>query len=168
MIYTIRQMAEDLDRSERTVKNALSELENAGLLRRVRRGFQQANRLFLMLPDSAPQTGKTCPAVGQKTVPAGGQNLPGSKTEEETDRSQTERETSAPLGFYQNVILSQVEREQLGQEFPDRLDAYIEKLSQYLAQSGKQYFSHAAVIRKWIAEDTKPAWDQAYEEGACL
>ena len=30
VIYTIRQMANDLNRSERTVKAALSELENAG------------------------------------------------------------------------------------------------------------------------------------------
>lgn len=31
VIYTIKQMANDLDRSERTVKTALRELENAGL-----------------------------------------------------------------------------------------------------------------------------------------
>ena len=168
VIYTIRQMAEDLDRSERTVKNALNELENAGLLRRVRQGFQQANRIFVLLPDSAPQEGGICPTEGKKAAPAEGQNLPGSQTEEYNDFSQTERVRSAPLGFYQNVILSEGERQSLQQEFPGRVDAYIEKLSQYLAQSGKQYASHAAVIRKWIAEDTKPAWDQAYEEGACL
>ena len=32
VIYTIKQMADDLDRSERTVKTALRELENAGLM----------------------------------------------------------------------------------------------------------------------------------------
>jgi predicted transcriptional regulator len=36
VIYTIKQMADDLDRSERTVKTALRELENAGLITRVR------------------------------------------------------------------------------------------------------------------------------------
>ena len=36
VIYTIKQMANDLDRSERTVKTALRELENAGLITRVR------------------------------------------------------------------------------------------------------------------------------------
>ena len=35
VIYTIKQMANDLDRSERTVKTALRELENAGLITRV-------------------------------------------------------------------------------------------------------------------------------------
>lgn len=32
VIYTIKQMANDLNRSERTVKTALCELENAGLI----------------------------------------------------------------------------------------------------------------------------------------
>ena len=47
VIYTIKQMANDLDRSERTVKTALRELENAGLITRVRQGWNQANRIFL-------------------------------------------------------------------------------------------------------------------------
>ena len=38
VIYTIKQMADDLDQSERTVKTALRELENAGLITRVRQG----------------------------------------------------------------------------------------------------------------------------------
>ena len=45
VIYTIKQMANDLDRSERTVKTALRELENAGLITRVRQGWNQANRI---------------------------------------------------------------------------------------------------------------------------
>ena len=44
VIYTIRQMANDLNRSERTVKAALAELENAGLIIRVRQGWNRANR----------------------------------------------------------------------------------------------------------------------------
>ena len=51
VIYTIRQMANDLNRSERTVKAALAELENAGLIIRVRQGWNRANRIFLQLPD---------------------------------------------------------------------------------------------------------------------
>ena len=50
VIYTIKQMANDLDRSERTVKTALRELENAGLITRIRQGWNQANRIFLQIP----------------------------------------------------------------------------------------------------------------------
>ena len=64
VIYPIRQMADDLNRSERTVKNALNELENAGLLTRVRQGLTKAKRLLLQIPDgvqlSSPLMGKGC------------------------------------------------------------------------------------------------------------
>lgn len=65
VIYTIKQMANDLDRSERTVKTALRELENAELITRVRQGWNQANRIFLQIPDrvqiSSRPEGNTCP-----------------------------------------------------------------------------------------------------------
>ena len=79
-IYTIRQMANDLNRSERTVKAALAELENAGLITRVRQGWNRANRIFLRLPDevqlSSRPEGKFCPMVGLESSPCRGQNLP--------------------------------------------------------------------------------------------
>lgn len=50
VIYTIRQMANDLNRSERTVKAALAELENAGLIICVRQGWNRANRIFSGCP----------------------------------------------------------------------------------------------------------------------
>ena len=80
VIYTIKQMANDLNRSERTVKTALCELENAGLLTRVRQGLTKANRLFLQIPDgvqlSSPLMGKGCLSEVQKTAPLDGQKLP--------------------------------------------------------------------------------------------
>lgn len=67
VIYTIRQMANDLNRSERTVKAALAELENAGLITRVRQGWNRANRIFLQLPDevqlSSRPAGSTTPTI---------------------------------------------------------------------------------------------------------
>ena len=34
---------------------------------------------------------------------------------------------------------------------------YIEKLSEYMASTGKRYQSHAATIRRWAGEDAKKA-----------
>ena len=80
VIYTIRQMANDLNRSERTVKAALAELENAGLITRVRQGWNRANRIFLQLPDevqlSSRPEGKFCTMDGRESSPCMGQNLP--------------------------------------------------------------------------------------------
>ena len=30
---------------------------------------------------------------------------------------------------------------------------YVERLSEYMASTGKEYASHAATIRRWAAED---------------
>ena len=173
VIYTIRQMAEDLDRSQRTVKNALNELENAGLLLRVRQGFQQANRIFVLLPDSAPQTGKCCPPEVQDPAHHEGQNLPPSNTEEYKDLRKTERVSAPPLGHYQNVFLTEGQREELQKDFPGRLDDYVEKLSAYMAQSGKDYACHEAVLRRWLTEDRPEGrkgnyTDADYAEGEYL
>ena len=68
IIYMIWQLAEDMDRSERTVKNALSELEGLGLIQRVRQGWNQPNHIYVLLPDmvqlSAPPEEKNLPAAG--------------------------------------------------------------------------------------------------------
>ena len=80
VIYTIRQMANDLNRSERTVKAALAKLENAGLIIRVRQSWNRANRIFLQLPDevqlSSRPEGNICPMNGRESSPCMGQNLP--------------------------------------------------------------------------------------------
>ena len=104
VIYTIRQMAIDLNRSERTVKAALAELENAGLITRVRQGWNRANRIFLQLPDevqlSSRPEGNFCPMDGQESSPCMGRNLPTSKKEKKkTDSSQNNRRENARRCF---------------------------------------------------------------------
>ena len=37
--------------------------------------------------------------------------------------------------------------------FPTVWGQYIEKLSEYMASTGKRYQSHAATIRRWAGED---------------
>lgn len=96
VVYTVKQMADDLNRSERTVKTALCELENAGLITRVRQGWNRANRIFVQIPDevqiSSPPGGKICPMEVQKTSPCMGQNLPPSNNKEEyIDTSKKEK-----------------------------------------------------------------------------
>ena len=39
--------------------------------------------------------------------------------------------------------------------FPAVWEQYIEKLSEYMASTGKRYQSHAATIRRWTGEDAK-------------
>ena len=48
-----------------------------------------------------------------------------------------------------------VELADLQASFPAVWEQYIEKLSEYMASTGKRYQSHAATIRRWAGEDAK-------------
>ena len=58
-------------------------------------------------------------------------------------------------GRYQNVFLTDEEMADLQASFPAVWEQYIEKLSEYMASTGKCYQSHAATIRRWAGEDAK-------------
>ena len=58
-------------------------------------------------------------------------------------------------GRYQNVFLTDGELADLQASFPTVWGQYIEKLSEYMASTGKRYQSHAATIRRWAGEDAK-------------
>ena len=51
IVFPIVEIANAIDRSPMTVKNALNELETAGLIERKRRGQSQPNRIFVKIPD---------------------------------------------------------------------------------------------------------------------
>ena len=55
-------------------------------------------------------------------------------------------------GEYKNVLLSDDELEKLKKEFSDWKDR-IERLSSYVASTGKSYKSHYATIRNWARKD---------------
>ena len=48
-------------------------------------------------------------------------------------------------------------KEALLSQLSHRWGQYIEKLSEYMASTGKRYQSHAATIRRWAGEDAKKA-----------
>ena len=68
-----------------------------------------------------------------------------------------ESESARAYGRYQNVFLTDGELADLQASFPTVWGQYIEKLSEYMASTGKRYQSHAATIRRWAGEDAKKA-----------
>ena len=77
-------------------------------------------------------------------------------------------------GEYKNVRLTDPELEKLQHEFPSDWEGRIEKLSAYMASTGKVYKNHLATIRNWKRmeqERSQPehgdGWDyiQAVAEG---
>ncbi len=65
--------------------------------------------------------------------------------------------TARAYGRYQNVFLTDEEVADLQTSFPTVWSQYIEKLSEYMASTGKRYQSHAATIRRWASEDARKA-----------
>ena len=68
-----------------------------------------------------------------------------------------ESESARAYGRYQNVFLTDEELADLQASFPTVWGQYIEKLSEYMASTGKRYQSHAATIRRWAGEDARKA-----------
>ena len=62
------------------------------------------------------------------------------------------KEPLSPYGKFQNVFLSEKELKDIQQTIPDWKD-YIERLSGYMASTGKQYQNHAATIISWARQD---------------
>ena len=60
-------------------------------------------------------------------------------------------------GEYKNVLLTDEELDKLKELFPNDLQERIERLSEYIASTGKKYKSHYATIRAWANRDKKPA-----------
>ena len=66
-------------------------------------------------------------------------------------------------GNYQNVLLSDDDLEKLKTEFPEDWQNRIERLSEYMASSGKSYKNHLATIRSWARKD-KPKKEEPPKE----
>lgn len=58
-------------------------------------------------------------------------------------------------GMYENVLLTDEEYQKLTEEFPHDYTERIERLSEYIASTGKKYKSHLATIRSWARKDTE-------------
>ena len=81
----------------------------------------------------------------------------GLEKEGEIERELKKGQPARAYGRYQNVFLSDGELADLQADFPTVWSQYIEKLSEYMASTGKRYQNHAATIRRWAGEDMKKA-----------
>lgn len=71
----------------------------------------------------------------------------------------TQKSNKHAYGEYKNVFLTDEEFEKLKAEFVD-YEERIERLSEYIASTGKSYKSHLATIRAWARKD-KPKQQQS-------
>jgi hypothetical protein len=73
---------------------------------------------------------------------------------EENSISPPAKETRHKYGAYKNVLLSDTDLEKLKAEFKD-YEERIERLSEYMASTGKSYKNHLATIRSWARKNAQ-------------
>lgn len=169
VIYPIMDLAQVLEKSHMTIKKALNELEDAGLLERQKQGFSKPNLLYVRIPaegkKSVPVKERKLSSIGKekdtyegkKSVPVRERKVsPNKMSNNQMIYSQInkEREARSAYGKYHNVFLSETEYGELKQEIRE-IDRLIEELSSYMRSSGKQYADHAVTLRRW-AERSAP------------
>ena len=188
-MFPIEKIAAALDRSPMTVKTALSELEDTGLIERRRSGFSKPNRIYVKLPsdgqkffratdrDPSSIEKENCLTDGQKVVPMMERKLsPNNLSSSNLNQNHMSRESEAPAAYgrYKNVFLLDTEYAELLREFPDRLDRLISELSSYMESTGRSYQNHAATLRRWAENDKTKGVpkqgipDYTYKEGESL
>lgn len=88
-----------------------------------------------------------------------GEPIPDINTEVNTpnkpDISAQKKETRHKFGEYSNVLLSDTDLAKLKAEFPNDWEERIERLSAYMASTGKSYKNHLATIRNWARRDSE-------------
>ena len=75
--------------------------------------------------------------------------------------------TRHKYGRYKNVLLTDEDYKKLQSEFPHDYTERIERLSEYMASTGKSYKNHLATIRNWARKD-KPQQKQANKSSSFL
>jgi hypothetical protein len=82
-----------------------------------------------------------------------GEPIPDINTNETTlckpDISASKKETRHKYGEYSNVLLTDSDMKKLKEEFPTDWGERVERLSAYMASTGKSYKNHLATIRNW-------------------
>lgn len=84
-----------------------------------------------------------------------------SKTKENKDLSKEKK----PYGILENVALTDKEYEKLSINYPYHFREYIDKVSTYVASSGRKYKSHYATVLAWLQKDGVVVQAQFDSEG---
>ena len=69
------------------------------------------------------------------------------------EEAEPPKPTRHKYGLYENVLFTDEEYKKLTEEFPHDYTERIERLSEYIASTGKKYKNHLATIRNWARND---------------
>ena len=166
--YTAPMIATITRQQVGTVERALQIFMKLGLVEPLQNGALYMSNIELLIGQSSTEGERKRRArralQEQKSLPEAGADIcpPEIEIEKEIDiELEIKREgeiksgqnARTPFGRYENVFLSEKELAELQTELPSTWEYYIDRLSGYIASTGKNYKNHAATIRRWAADD---------------
>ena len=187
--YTAQMIATITRQQVGTVERALQIFMKLGLVEPLQNGALYMSNIELLIGQSSTEGERKRRArralQEQKVLPEAVADIcpPEIEIEKEIDieleikregEIKTGQTAPAPFGRYGNVFLSEKELAELKKELPGKWEYYIDRLSGYIASTGKKYKNHAATIRRWAADDKakekpkKGIPDYTYKEGESL
>lgn len=191
MPYTAQMIATLTRHQIGTVERALKIFLQFGLVEQLADGLLYMTDIELMIGQSSTEAERKCAARLQNkallpertnvghlsdTCPPERELELEIKIEKEKEidierEGETGHPAPAAYGSYGNVFLTDDELEALKAELPTKWDYYIERLSSYIASTGKKYQNHAATIRRWAEDDrqkTPGKREYSHKEGESL
>ncbi len=110
-------------------------------------------------PPAVCESAADCGELPQAAADCGELRLESESNPNPNPNTKENAPTRHKYGAYDNVLLSDEEMAKLKAEFPEDWQQRIERLSEYIASTGKTYKSHLATIRAWAKKDaeTPPA-----------
>lgn len=144
-----------------SVRSAIKELEAAGFLSRTRERDESGRmgRCIWTVSDYPrfENPSMDTPSLDKSNLDYEPQlsTKESSTNKPNTKESSTKREPRHKYGEYSNVLLSDTDLAKLKAEFPTDWEERIERLSAYMASTGKTYKSHLATIRNWARRDSE-------------
>ena len=183
--YSTRGVASICKEGVDSVNSTLRELEEYGYLTRSQKRREngrmgETEYVIYEMPDGAvpdadfpgtgspytenPDTAESC-TENPKEINKDRTSKEKSSTEINNKR-ESKRQVRHRYGQYQNVLLSDEELEKMKSEFPNDYQSRIERLSEYMASTGKIYKNHLATIRSWARRDgQKKQEKKTYDHG---
>lgn len=173
--YTDEMLATQFNKPISTVRLALKTFEQFGMIEIINNmiflssweKYQSTDRLATIREKDRER--KRRKREAEKILPQNSMECPRTSTDvprldiegdididKDKNKSISKKSPRNKHGEYQNVLLSDDDLEKLKAEFPSDWDQRIQRLSEYMASSGKSYKNHLATIRNWARRD-KPA-----------
>lgn len=175
--YTDEMLATQFNKPISTVRLALKTFEQFGMIEIINNmiflssweKYQSTDRLATIREKDRerkrrkreaekllPQNSMECPRTSMD-VPRLDIDIEGDiDIDKDKNKSISKKSPRHKHGEYQNVLLTDYDLDKLKAEFPSDWDQRIQRLSEYMASSGKSYKNHLATIRNWARRD-KPA-----------